>query len=458
MTGLETLRRLLPRSLFTHLGEPRRAIEVPPRVATLIRAREEESERLIGWVQLVMAATFAALYLIAPRPHDAGMSMLAPVPLALTGYAAFTAARLWLAHRGFLPGWLLVLSMLVDTTLLLGLIWVFHLQYEQPAAFSLKVPTFVYIFAFIALRALRFDHRYVLSAGLFAASGWALLVILALQSLDGPGITRNFVDYITSNSILIGAEFDKIFTILMVTGLLAIAVQRARSMLVTAVREEAAGREIRRFLSNGVAEAIAGSEMLIEAGHAVERDAAILMLDIRGFTAFAMTAPPKDVVQMLTSLHVRIIPIVRAHGGVVDKFLGDGVMATFGAVVPSKTAAADALRALDAIMAEAESWRQALPSLGVVMPLEVNGAVSAGPIVFATLGGGDRLEYTVIGEAVNLAAKLEKHNKTARTRALTSAATYELAIAQGYAAGAERRPTSTVAGVAEPLDLVVLRS
>src|SRR6516165_4605616 len=91
-----------------------------------------------------------------------GMSMLAPVPMALSGYAAFTAARLWFAHRGFLPGWLLVLSMLVDTALLLGLIWAFHFQYKQPAAFSLKVPTFVYIFAFIALRALRFDHRYCL--------------------------------------------------------------------------------------------------------------------------------------------------------------------------------------------------------------------------------------------------------------------------------------------------------
>lgn len=457
MTLFETLRNALPRSLFTHLGEPAGAIEVPARVATLIRAREEESERLIGWVQLVMAATFAVLYAIAPRPPDAGMSMLAPVPLALTGYASFTAARLWLAHRRFLPGWLLVLSMLADTVLLLGLIWVFHLQYEQPAAFSLKVPTFIYIFAFIALRALRFDHRYVLSAGLFAATGWALLVVLAILS-DGPGITRSFVTYVTSNSILIGAEFDKIFTILMVTALLTIAVRRARAMLVTAVREEAAGREIGRFLSQGVADTIARSDTLIEAGHADERDAAILMLDIRGFTRFSTTVVPRDVVQMLTSFHVRIIPIVRAHGGVVDKFLGDGVMATFGAVMPSKTAAADALRALDAIMQEAESWRQALPGLGVAMPLEVNGAASAGPVVFATLGGGDRLEYTVIGEAVNLAAKLEKHNKAACTRALTSAATYELAVAQGYVASCERLPGSSVTGVSEPLDLVVLKA
>lgn len=103
----ETLRNALPRSLFTHLGEPARAIEVPARVGALIRAREEESERLIGWVQLVMAATFAALYVIAPRPLDAGMSMLAPVPLALTGsqtrtsrFSASGSSRVSFAHGG----------------------------------------------------------------------------------------------------------------------------------------------------------------------------------------------------------------------------------------------------------------------------------------------------------------------------------------------------------------------
>jgi adenylate cyclase len=160
--------------------------------------------------------------------------MLMPVPLALGSYAVFTGARLVAAYRRFLPGWLLVVSILVDITLLLGLIWSFHIQYAQPVAFSLKVPTFIYIFAFIALRALRFDHRYVLSAGLFAAAGWAVLVTLAVQSTDGPGITRNFVAYVTDNSILIGAEFDKIFSILMVTAVLTFATRRGQAILILA--------------------------------------------------------------------------------------------------------------------------------------------------------------------------------------------------------------------------------
>jgi len=429
---------------------------VPKRVAAIIRRHEIESEQLIGWAQLVLVLTFAALYLLAPRPSDAGMTMLAPVPLALIGYFIFTLVRLRLAYRSMLPGWMLVVSILSDIALLLGLIWSFHYQYAQPAAFSLKVPTFIYVFVLIALRALRFDHRFVLCAGLSAAGGWALLTMLAIRS-GGAGITRNFAAYINGNAILIGAEFDKVFAILMATLLLTLAARRAQSTLITAIREESAGREIRRFLSHGVGDVIASAETLVAAGEATERNAAILMLDLRGFTRFSATVPPAEVVLLLTGFHDRVVPLIRRNHGVIDKFLGDGVMATFGAVSPSTTAAADALQALEAIMRETHEWRETIGTSSTAA-LEVNGAVAAGPVVFATIGSADRLEYTVIGEAVNLAAKLEKHNKAERTKAITPWLVYELARLQGYTPEGriERRRGAVVAGVADPIDLAIL--
>lgn len=140
------------------------------------------------------------------------------------------------------------------------------------------------------------------------------MATLAIHANDGGGIIRNFATYLTSNSILIGAEFDKVFAILLVTAVLTLAVRRAQHLLVTAVREEAAGQEVRRFLSAGVADAISSSSTLLEAGQAVERDAAIMMIDIRGFTRFSMTRPATDVVQMLTGFHASVVPLIRRRG------------------------------------------------------------------------------------------------------------------------------------------------
>ncbi len=455
MHALSNTLSSLASSVATLFRAPASLSRLPPRVADIVRAQDRASEHLIIAVQFALAAALAVLYLLAPRPLDAPMRLLAPVPVALMAYALFTVVRFAMSRRGPLPGWFIIPTIMTDVVLLIGLVWSFHLEYGQPPAFSLKAPSFAYLFVFIVLRALRFDHRYVLAAGLSAALGWAFVTGLAVLTSSEDTITRSFVAYLTGNRILIGAEIDKIVAILIVTAVLTAGAWRAQQTLIAAVREEAAVTEIRRFLSKGVADQISGAQVLIEAGQAAERDAAVLMLDIRGFTPFAMRVPPTEVVRMLTSFHARIIPIVRANGGVIDKFLGDGVMATFGAVEPSLSAAADVCRALDAVMDEAKAWQRSLDA-DIGETLYVNAAAAAGRLVFATLGDGDRLEYTVIGEAANLAAKLEKHNKVEKTRALVPASTLALAISQGYRPSGEPKSIhcARVAGVSEPIDLV----
>ena len=431
------------------------AMDLPERVKAIVAAEDRTSELLIGFVQLGLGVLLWALFLIAPRPTDAAMTMFSPVPMALAVYLTFSLFRYWLILQRRTPDWFVGLSICADVGLLLALIWSFHIEYGQPAGFSLKAPTFVYLFIFIVLRALRFDPRYVLAAGIAAAAGWILLTVCAAMT-DGPAaVTRSFSEYITSTKILFGAEFDKVFALLLVTALLALSAWRAQRTLVAAVREEAAAKEIGRFLSRGVAGQITNSQTLIEAGQAIERDAAIMMIDIRGFTPFSMTVPPNQVVEMLTAFHARIIPIVRKNGGVIDKFLGDGVMATFGATAASSTAAADALRALDDILADTLDWQHSLAASGIGTGLHANAAVASGRVVFATLGDGDRLEYTVIGEAVNLAAKLEKHNKIVHSRALFPATTLRAAVYQGYrpVTGPEAIVAAHVAGVTGTLDL-----
>ncbi|WP_176223133.1 adenylate/guanylate cyclase domain-containing protein [Aurantimonas sp. 22II-16-19i] len=428
---------------------------LPPQVAADILRFDAASERLTGWVQFALGGFILALYLIAPKPVDSISRSL--VPLGLAAYLGLTLIRLYFSYRAPLPKSFLFGSLIVDVALLYALIWSFHLQYEQSQAFSLKAPTILYVFVFIALRALRFDPIWVLLTGLVAALGWVIMVINAIAQDGRDAITRSFVEYIDGARILIGAEVDKIVVMVVVSAILAIAVARAQKLVLRTAREQMERAEIRRFLPAPVEAAITGADKAIVAGDGVERNAAMLILDIRGFSAFAARQDPKDVVAALVSLHAIVVPIIEKHGGIVDKYLGDGMLATFGAARASETPAADALKALGEIVETATRWTDE-HSGETGLRLSLNGAVTAGPVIFAALGDTARLEYTVIGEAVNLAAKLEKHNKAEGTAALTTAATLEAAILQGFRPECRvtHLPARRVAGVAEPLGLVAL--
>jgi adenylate cyclase len=439
------------------LALPQPAPRLPERVERAIREQQDASEVLIGWIQLAIVLTFATLYAISPKTFAAD-ARFQPVPWAIGIYFLFTLARLALAYRMRLPAWLLTLSILIDMALLFGLIWSFHIQYGQPPSFYLKVPTLLYVFIFIALRALRFEARYVISAGLAAALGWlAMVLYVVFIDPNNSMVTRNYVEYLTSNSILLGAEFDKIISILVVTAILALAIARARALLTRAVAEGAAARDLSRFFSPEIAQRITGAEIEVAAGEGELRDAAILMLDIRGFTRYAAGIPPREVIGMLTEYQARMVPLIRARGGAVDKFLGDGIMATFGAAQPSSRYAADAISALLACLAEAEEWSCEREMAGLP-PLPVNGAVATGRVVFGAVGDLTRLEYTVIGDAVNLAAKLEKHNKRAASRGLATAEAAALAEAQGWrpARAPKRLDGSRLSDLERPVDLIAV--
>ena len=438
-------------------GLPRRG-ELPPRVVAAIRGNQLQSEILIAWAQLFVGSTWSVLYAVAPKTAAAN-AMIEPVPLALGSYLLFSILRLILVHRGFISTWFLSLSVLVDMAILMALIWSFHIQYEQPASFYLKAPTLLYVFIFISLRALCVSAGFVLLSGGAAALGWLIMLYYAMATSDAPdmGVTRDYVAYMTSNLILIGAEFDKVIAILLSTAILAVALWRARRLLVQSVIEGQAHHDLGRFFAPEIAHQIVSAEQRIEAGQGQVRHAAVLDCDIRGFTPLAMGMDPAALMALLADYQSRMVAVIQAHGGSIDKFMGDGIMATFGAALPTETYAADALRCVEDLGQAARDWRADRQSNNDAA-LDVGFAVAAGPLVFGAVGDGQRLEFTVIGEPVNLAAKLEKTNKVELVTALTTAETLAMAQAQGYQEPRplEIRVARPVEGTGGPVDLVVL--
>ena len=413
---------------------------LPGRIRRTIVARQIESERLIGWIQLGVVISFAALYAIAPDTAPA--AAIDPVPIALLAYLLFILLRLVLAYRAWLPRWFLGLSAVVDLALLMLLIWSFHLQYAQPAAFYLKAPTWGYVFIFIAVRALRFEPRYVLVAGIAAMTGWAALVAYAMLADPDAALTRDYVVYMTSATVLLGAEFDKLLSIAMVTAILALALHRGRELLIESARDAQAARDLARFFTPEIARQIASAEPALEPGEGQLRDAAVLQVDLKGFTNLIAPLSPDQALGLLTAYQARAVPIIRRHGGSVDKFMGDGIMATFGAAQPSPTYAADALRAALALAAMARSWRSPDPA-GALAPLPISVAVVSGELVAGAVGDADRLEFTVIGNPVNLAAKLEKHTRIEGVSALTTARPCARRASRASPAASPRRCCAT---------------
>ena len=432
---------------------------IPERVLNAIAAQQEASEKLVGWVQMAVVIFFGLLYAVSPKTFSRDLTF-EPVPWFLGIWMVVTIIRLYLAYRNRMSAPLLYLSIIIDMSLLLGMIWSFHLQYQQPPSFYLKSPTLLYVFIFIALRALRFEARYVITAGIVAAIGWAAMAVYATLASGGMEVvTRDYVYYLTSNSVLKGAELDKVITILTVTAIIAAAITRAHKLLIKAVAEGTAVHDLSRFFSPEIARQITTAEQEVTAGTGQARDAAILMVDIRGFTRLSAIVKPDDLVCLLAEYQSRIVPIIQGHGGAIDKFMGDGIMATFGAAVTSSTYAADALKAVDDIMESSAAWNAERQQANKPL-LKLGAAVATGRIIFGAVGDESRMEYTVIGDAVNLSAKLEKHTKSEGVRALCTQAAFDIASRQGFQPPEDReqRKARRIEGVENAVDIVILAS
>ena len=417
------------RLLIPILG-PRVTGRLPEQIAAAIQEQENRGEIMVKLFQILIVSVWGVLYIVSPKAVTGGVAL---APYAICIYLVVNGLGLVWCLRRRIPDWAVYVSIFFDMLLLYAVIWSFHLQYMQPPAFYLKAPTIMYVFIFIALRSLRFQPRFVLAAGGAAALGWLAMISYVVYSPDigTAPLTRDYVAYMTGNMLLIGAEIDKIIAILMVTGILALSLSRGRDLVVRATSETAAAKSLSRFFDNSIVEEIRDGQQVIAAGEGMVREAAILNVDIRSFSVLVSDMQPSEAIRILAAYQHRVVPIIQQHDGVIDKFMGDGIMATFGAVRPSDTYAADALRAMEAIIEDIASWQRE-PDLAILTRNGLGIAVSAGPIVFGAVGDRDRLEVTVIGATVNLSAKLEKANKTLATQAIATRAAFDLAVAQGH--------------------------
>lgn len=239
----------------------------------------------------------------------------------------------------------------------------------------------------------------------------ALSTFLACACYLGLGLTFGVGDLWTTSFVVCG--------FLGLGGLVAAVNRSVRAMFRDLRRRDA----LTRFLPVQVAERIiAGGDAALAP---VQREVTILFTDLRGFTTYAETLPPREVLAFLDDLFARLSQVVRGHDGVVNKFLGDGMLAVWGAPDPDPDHAGQATAAaLDIRRAVAELNRER--AADGLPPVAIGMGLHTGPVAAGMLGGDAQVEYAVIGDAVNVASRIEALTKEHGVDLLISEPTWRL--------------------------------
>ena len=222
--------------------------------------------------------------------------------------------------------------------------------------------------------------------------------------------------------------------------------------------EMASGLEEREFIKTTFGQYVSPEvvqRMITDRSQAVRgqrRHVAIMFVDIRAFTTLSEGLPPEDVIVVLNDYFERMTTVVTRHGGRIDKYIGDAIMADWGSLDDRPTPEADAVAAARAMIAELEAWNADRRARGA-FPIEIGIAIHAGSVVAGSIGSARKLEFTIIGDAVNVASRLESMCKTHGVRIVVSGAVVEAAA---LGAGARWLDKTVLRGRNEATDVYEL--
>ena len=167
---------------------------------------------------------------------------------------------------------------------------------------------------------------------------------------------------------------------------------------------ERARSNLSRYVSPNLVDTLAARDQPF--GPPRQQDAAILFVDIRGFTTISEAMPADAVMEMLRTFHGRMEGIIFDHGGTLDKFIGDAILATFGLPETDPADATNAYRCARAMLAEVQCWNTERAAAGD-RPIGVGIGLHFGPVVVGEIGGPRAMEFAVIGDTVNTASRLQ---------------------------------------------------
>jgi len=410
-------------------------------------AREELSARRLSFrvrIVLVIAIFIFLPFIVTPAlvlPYYYGISLLFVVSSWLHYRITKAGDRrvAWSYLFATFDVWLMALIVVVPVPFVESFI---------PVGAQLWFGNHAYMYVFIVTAVFTYAPRVVIWTGVMAALAWWAGVLWVLQlpetyiyndieallamTLD----QRNAVlaDY---NRVDLGVHAQATFFFVLVAAALAVFVWRVRKLVYDSAASERARGNLARFFSPNIVAELSTHDEPLRAGR--RQDIAIMFSDIVGFTELAEGRSPDDVLTLLREVHGIAARQVFAHNGTLDKYLGDGVMATFGTPRVGDDDADRALACAKDILRDIAQFnaRQSGP------PVRLGIGLHYGDVVLGDIGSDERLEYTVIGDTVNVASRLERLTREVGEDLVISDALHQRlrdpALAEGLTKGEPRQ-------------------
>jgi len=400
---------------------PRRPLEPGSSAALVTSVLERHEER--NFKRSTIARTLMFLAIFVWLWVNYGWWVAAENVLVLTAFIVNGLIAYALAAGRADRRWVPFAVVLIDAILLAFALIAPGRTYpvDWPWPTVLRQPSFLYFLLLPAIATLTFRPAMVLWSAFAVAVVWAIATALvshstgAVTSLPEPGVagasTAQLMAYLDPFYVHVDDAVVRIFLTLLIGLILAYGAFRARRLMIEqaeVVRERA---NLARYVAPNMVDALARIDRPM--GEVRTHAVAVLFADIKGFTALAEAGEPAAAMALLRDFHARMAGCVFANGGTLDKFIGDGLMATFGTPEPLPDAADRALACGRAMVEAIEAWGRARTAAGE-QPVRVGIGVHFGQATMGDIGGGDaenglgqRFEFAVIGDTVNVASRLE---------------------------------------------------
>ena len=415
--------------------------------------RAEQAGLKLAIIGRTAALVLLGVWLAGSRAKDP--SRVLDYLLLLSVFAALGLVHYKLIATRFDKSWAKYVFITVDIAIVSALVATQPL-YESaaslPPVMMFRAAVFPFYFIILGVAAFSFSPRMVLWTGIAGALGWLAAFLHSASNVQGvvnwgtiapnPTAEQVMAVVLDPNFAGLSSRIQEAVSLVIVASLIAVVMWRARTTLKRQLEAERDSATLSgifgRFVPQAIVNAMIAGRGALAPG---EREATVLFADIAGFTGMTERAGAARTVEILNAYFDEVTRIIGAHNGVVTQFQGDAVLATFNVPVEDGRHAANAFQAAQAILACVAEREFAGERVRVRI------GINTGSLVAGNVGGGGRQSYTVHGDTVNLAARLEALCKEHGTSLLLSAATAKaLPGAKLVAVG-----NIAVRGLAEPV-------